>query len=983
MSGLNEININPNKNNIYELLYINTSGFIYQIKKNLWIDSANPSKFEADGDNSILLNSSLIFSKITQLNTGEFLFLGKDCNVYKTDYNLKNPVIVSEKQFTSLTQLSNYKILLTSKDGKMYTVDDINNFDLTTFLFFDDGTTYSSVKQTANGYIVAIDKEQCGSSWRFELINDKLMNKTIINLDLAFPDRITIFTPDQKFLINLNCNARHQNRIYKYDYSDRIIKSSFDMRCDEDEVYESLTNKCYKKCDEGYYSNQGDIITCWESCDDDKIDDGAFCRDRCKVGYKDVGGVCWVDQAISYDRGAGIAPDSCDDFKDDLKKKGFTETEANNAVTLVSGNCIIKPEYLEKFFNNDPDYRRYKNYRMGEGNFTDYYNKESHSYLKSRKDVHQDNSACNDLTNVVIGAGSCTGWDKCIKQSLPFARTCTYTLSSPGCSEANCGCRTWSQKCCDRGLKTRIYSPYGNYWSYSPGCSADNCGGWYCSAAYCCDDGHKWQVTGANGKECGTYTECIGGAVTRGSPRTCKNDNDGTEYEFAPADIGKAGPCYAKHCREGYDQRPGDFAICWNKNPPTLPIPVGAKKRAGCRNNRQLEDSLCYVKCDEGYEKRSADGTITDKRFGYEGNVTNCLIPANVASYIPISVAKKSKSRGNGVDVNIPTLIPCGKCCKFDLAFYNPFFVKPSTLNLPEIPITDGLVGYYNADSFRNGIWYDLSQYNNNAVSIKGTFNYNDKYITGKTDSKILFPYQILPNKYTVFNVSKYLDNTINTGRILSGYGSNWYSGFNNGLSGVSGRNKPITQNTYSAFDNNWVFSTDTNNSYRANSTEYTINVFEDQTEHIQLSVNLNEDVKNNSDFVIACVIVFNRNLSNNEIIQVEKWLQNTYSELYSTTYTKTFAEEGYNCYKGLIGKVTNDYKNYSYATYGDKPISCNFINLPIKKDFNPLLCITDEEYSYEIKENFDNLTNYFITDYIFYLLIALFFIIMFNKKKL
>jgi hypothetical protein len=71
----------------------------------------------------------------------------------------------------------------------------------------------------------------------------------------------------------------------------------------------------------------------------------------------------------------------------------------------------------------------------------------------------------------------------------------------------------------------------------------------------------------------------------------------------------------------------------------------------------------------------------------------------------------------------------------------------------------------------------------------------------------ILFPYQILPKKYTVFNISKYLNYPINAGRILSGYGSNWYSGFNNGLTGVSGRNKPITQNTYSAFDNNWVFS--------------------------------------------------------------------------------------------------------------------------------------------------------------------------------
>lgn len=1007
-----DIQINPNINNLYELLYINTSGNIFQVKKNLWIDTTI-TKFDGINDNVTAINPLVIVSKITQLNTGDFLFLGKDCNIYKMSFDLKNPIFISDYKYTSLTQLSNYKILLTNKDGKMYIVDDVHNFDSTTSLFFDDGTMYCSIKQTSDGFIIGIDGDQCGTAWRFELIDNQLMNKTKINLDETFTNRVTLFTPDQKTLINLNCNSRHIDRIYKYDYSDQIIKTNFDFRCDEDEEYEGLIDSCFKKCPTGYSSKDLDYISCWENCGDN-IDVGDLCRKRCKDGYKDISGVCWLDKKLTYDVGVGVIPNySCPEGYD-----------------LEGVKCIKKP----------PD-----GYKRLPGDYTTYWLDEPTSKPRGSKSANQDNSACNNLVRVVSGVGSCSGWDECNSRTpvvcTKLCKSCAYDSYTWGCDIGRCGqdadvCAggcvggvvssggacSW-EGCCTKTARTCTPSGTCCDWDWAKArCKrkcGDNCVGGDCigcarcepvvsrwddcawstpktcspGPAKCCNNGIKTSLIAANCDACGSYdsctgNDCIGAAVTRNAPRTCP-----TGYSFDSGDPLKIGLCY-NDCPDGYETRPGDIVSCWNKKPTSKVIPPENTINANisCSSDREYRDLMCYKKCDEGYVAAA----------------TNCSIPADVASYVPVTYAKKTLSRGNATGAGIPKPINCeqpgeqtSECCRFDLAFYNPAFVKPMSMVLPQIPIIDGLIGYYDASSFRNGVWYDLSSNNNHVTQIKGFFNVNNLFISGTVNSTILFPYQILPKTYTVFNLSKYT-NQFDTetggkyGRILSGFGTDWFSGFNNGLSGVSGRDKPITQNTFSAFDNNWVFSTDTNNSYHANSTDYTIKGLTDLNKKNvlnQLSINLNIDPVNNSNFSIGYVIVFNRTLSDSEIFQFEKWLQNTYSELFNTTWSKTFAQLGYSCFNGLVGKVTNDYSNYSFATYGDQPISCDLINLPVKNDFDPLLCLSNKNYVYnnQIKteieteneiETFTNLIDYYIPNEIFYLLIILFFIVLLTKKK-
>jgi hypothetical protein len=141
-----------------------------------------------------------------------------------------------------------------------------------------------------------------------------------------------------------------------------------------------------------------------------------------------------------------------------------------------------------------------------------------------------------------------------------------------------------------------------------------------------------------------------------------------------------------------------------------------------------------------------------------------------------------------------------------------------------------------------------------------------------------------------------------------------------------------------SLFDNRWVFSTDLNTKYRANLNNYTTsNAF---NKSCQLSINMNDDTKNNSDWAIACIIVFDKNLSDSDINVIEKWLITVYSNLWYETYSETLSQLGYSCYNNNVGKVTKNYTNYEYATYNNKDlIKCESLNYPQKAEVKSLTC--------------------------------------------
>ncbi len=857
---------------------------------------------------------------------------------------------------------------------------------------------------------------------------------------------------------------------------------------------------CYPKCRDGY---QGDGPVCWKSCNGNDIDVGALCRERCRNEYNDIAGVCWKDKPLSYDRGIGTTSNySC--------PTGYKLNGLNCVKDCPDGfeqrpgdivSCWNKNQPYDRGVGKIPSYSCLSgyvlngttcvksaptSYKINAGDIVNYWLNESVSYpIAPGTMPSQDNSACNGLSNVVVGVGTCTGWDNCSYKTpvtcTKLCKSCTYDNYTPGCSVSNCGCDKTEAKCCDNGIKTRVC--FGTCkWSYSWGCNAERCGT-TCTVAKCCDKGLKTTLTGVNCDKCGTYDSCTGGDCigeikTRPAPRSCPSGKEFDDLKTL---------CYEK-CRDGYEKRPGDVVSCWNKKPTTIAITDKKDAIMSCPSGMVLEAGLCYEKPRDGYscvvtscnptpltktinpsDVKAMDMSCpsdkvlqaglcyTEPKDDYTCDVTVCSLKD--PSYVPTTYDKDSYVRGSGSpDVLVSskdsygrgagspdtlirskdsygrgagspdtlikakdsygrgagtpdTLIKdkdsygrgagklpkkydqivCGDCCSFDLSFVNVLFNKPNDLILPIIPVTNNLLAYYDSTSYLNGIWYDLTSNLNNVVNITGQINKFDNYITGDKFTKMLFPFDILPSEYTVFHVCKY--NGVAQGKILSGYKENWFSGFGSGKSGIAFHDKFITQNEISLFDNKWVFSTDANNLYRANQNNYTT-VNYNYNKPTQLSINYNDSSDDNSDWAIACIIVFDRKLSDNEITDMENWLVSRYSGLWSQTYSKTFKQLGYSCFDNKIGTIVNNYKNYEYITYDTETVDCKYLNYPQKKDLNRIYCITsDEQKNIDVVENFNSeqsglinfINKYIDTEFILkvgILLILLVFVIKLSRKK-
>ena len=407
-----------------------------------------------------------------------------------------------------------------------------------------------------------------------------------------------------------------------------------------------------------------------------------------------------------------------------------------------------------------------------------------------------------------------------------------------------------------------------------------------------------------------------------------------------------------------------------------------------CNSNRQLEDGMCYIPPRDGYKcsvticspnggtsqicndykdnvktcksnRKLEDGMCYNlPRDGYNCVVTSCTLQ----SYVPKTYAIPSYDRGVGVNVNaqkITNLISNDNYIKYnitpcDLTFYNILYIKPTNMILPDIPVTDKLYAYYDASSFSNNIWYDLTSNNNHAVYTNGNIQVNGNYLSGNVYSNILFPCEVLPPVYTLLHISRY--NGKNNGSILYGYDSKiteytpnpWYSGFYKNKSGVASHGLDITQTKLSIFTNKWVFSTDTNTNYRANGYDYTTNTavndnpYANINSYAQLSINNNLNPNDNSDWAVACIIVFNKNLSISEINSMEFWLTNKYPDLWKLTFSKPFDKSGYSCnpVNNKIGKIINNYSEYEYVSYDKKnTVDCEWLKYPPQNYINGVVC--------------------------------------------
>ena len=214
--------------------------------------------------------------------------------------------------------------------------------------------------------------------------------------------------------------------------------------------------------------------------------------------------------------------------------------------------------------------------------------------------------------------------------------------------------------------------------------------------------------------------------------------------------------------------------------------------------------------------------------------------------------------------------------------------------------LVDGCVGYYDGSSFNTTtrVWSDISGKNNHVPSadVVGPIVVNTvqigskdakpryaKILTGNTSCGIVFPTTILPQTYTLFTVARY--NPVGTarGRIFDGVGSNvnWLSGFHSANVGVAYHPGWIAGYTATSSQNitNWFIGSDINNGYWMNGENKTTN--STQGSSARLSINNGSyscaTCAERSDWQVALVLVYNRNLSDIERRTVESWISDTY----------------------------------------------------------------------------------------------------------
>jgi hypothetical protein len=188
--------------------------------------------------------------------------------------------------------------------------------------------------------------------------------------------------------------------------------------------------------------------------------------------------------------------------------------------------------------------------------------------------------------------------------------------------------------------------------------------------------------------------------------------------------------------------------------------------------------------------------------------------------------------------------------------------------------------------------WIDLSGAGNHVTEIGGTTNISvarpvgaPAYIYGAPTAWMKFPVGILPSvDYTLFFVARY--NGATRGRILQGIDINWFSGFHSFKAGVTAHGSilpdkcgwityPDVSRSSDKHDSDWVIGTDRSNSFRSNGEDRTVRDSSNAVCDVftRLAINTGFTALEKSDFAVQSVLVYNRRLTDSDVLRVEAWL--------------------------------------------------------------------------------------------------------------
>jgi len=189
-----------------------------------------------------------------------------------------------------------------------------------------------------------------------------------------------------------------------------------------------------------------------------------------------------------------------------------------------------------------------------------------------------------------------------------------------------------------------------------------------------------------------------------------------------------------------------------------------------------------------------------------------------------------------------------------------------------QLPINYGLVGWYKGEAWNGTSWPDLSGNGNDCTVTRGTINKSDRYIYGGTGDGIQFPDGILPSTYTLFHVARYNGSTKE--RIFDGTAGNWLSGFHGSKAGVTYHGYWLTATTTNFPVDQILISTDQRDLYRGNGIDLKISSGTSQSQTIGINYGSRYGAEP-SDWAVWEVIVYDRELSLEEIENIENYLFN------------------------------------------------------------------------------------------------------------
>ena len=187
-------------------------------------------------------------------------------------------------------------------------------------------------------------------------------------------------------------------------------------------------------------------------------------------------------------------------------------------------------------------------------------------------------------------------------------------------------------------------------------------------------------------------------------------------------------------------------------------------------------------------------------------------------------------------------------------------------------------------------VWYkgglnDVSNNGNAAINITGNIysDISDCSIYGDINSSFIIPHNINTTSYTIIYVGKYNGN--NKERILtSSNNTNYYAGFGNGKSsGICYQGGNITD-FINESNNDWLISTaypggcHVNGTNISNNIEPWLNEFDPGTFKIGINIFNKHNIKENSDWKIYEILIFDIILSEYQMNCIENYLSQEHS---------------------------------------------------------------------------------------------------------